>query len=61
MFAPFRVDGALLARYPDAVFMHDLPAHRGDEVEAAVIDGPSRVVVQQAANKLYSAMAALES
>lgn len=60
LFDPFRVDTALLDLYPHAVFMHDLPAHRGDEVEAAVIDGPRSVVFRQAANKLYSAMAALE-
>jgi len=36
------------------------PGHRGDEVQAAVIDGPRSIVFQQAANKLYSAMAALE-
>ncbi|WP_280369014.1 ornithine carbamoyltransferase, partial [Nocardia abscessus] len=59
-FSPFRVDERLMARYPDAIFMHDLPAHRGEEVDAAVIDGTRSIVFDQAAGKLYSAMAALE-
>jgi ornithine carbamoyltransferase len=59
-FAPFRVDDALMARYPDAVFMHDLPAHRGQEVTASVLDGRASIAFRQAENKLYSAMAVLE-
>ena len=59
-FAPFRVDGALWAASPDAVFLHDLPAHRGEEVTAEVLDGPASIVFAQAENKLYSAMAALQ-
>jgi len=50
---PYRVDEALLARArPDAVFMHCLPAHREEEVTAAVIDGPRSIVWQQAENRL---------
>jgi ornithine carbamoyltransferase len=51
--APYQVNAALLAlAEPDAVFMHCLPAHRGQEVTAEVIDGPRSVVWQQAENRL---------
>ncbi|WP_328345688.1 ornithine carbamoyltransferase [Micromonospora sp. NBC_00421] len=59
-FAPFQVDEALLAAVPDAVFMHDLPAHRGEEVTAAVLDGPASIAFTQAENKYHSARAVLE-
>jgi ornithine carbamoyltransferase len=45
-------DTLMAAARPDAVFMHCLPAHRGEEMTAAVIDGPRSVVWQQAANRL---------
>jgi ornithine carbamoyltransferase len=60
IFGPFRVDVALIDRYPSAIFMHDLPAHRGEEVDAEVLDGRRSVAFQQAAHKLYGAMAVLE-
>ncbi|MEU5993847.1 ornithine carbamoyltransferase [Spirillospora sp. NPDC047418] len=59
-FAPFRVTAALWDGSPKAVFMHDLPAHRGDEVTADVLDGPMSIAFDQAENKMHSAMAALE-
>ncbi len=57
---PYRVTPALLAlAVPDAIFMHCLPAHRGEEVDAAVIDGPQSVAFQQAENRLPTEMAIL--
>jgi ornithine carbamoyltransferase len=60
VFAPFQVDSAMLAARPGAVFMHDLPAHRGEEVTVEVLDGPDSMAFPQAVNKLHSAMAVLE-
>ncbi|KAB1142337.1 ornithine carbamoyltransferase [Streptomyces luteolifulvus] len=59
-FRPFHVDGALLKRWPKALFMHDLPAHRGEEVSGGVLDGDRSLAWTQAAMKLASAMAILE-
>ncbi len=54
-FAGFMVDEALVAEAsPDAVVLHCLPAHRGEEISAEVIDGPRSVVWQQAANRLHA-------
>jgi ornithine carbamoyltransferase len=53
-FAGFRVDGALMARAArDAIFLHCLPAHRGEEVTAEVIDGPQSRVWDEAENRLH--------
>lgn len=54
-FEGFRVDEAMMAQAAaDAVFMHCLPAHRGDEVAAAVIDGPQSVVIAEAHNRMHA-------
>jgi ornithine carbamoyltransferase len=55
MLAPYRVDERLMAHAkPDAVFMHCLPAKRGQEVTAGVIDGPQSVVWDEAENRLHA-------
>lgn len=60
VFEPFQVDERLMAQASKAVFMHDLPAHRGEEVTAGVLEGPASIAFHQARNKMYSAMAVLE-
>jgi len=57
VFAEYKVNEALMAAVPDAIFMHCLPAHRGEEVTDGVIDGKQSVVFQQAGNRLYTQMA----
>jgi len=60
-FAAFQVNGALMANAkPTALFMHCLPAHRGEEVTADVIDGPQSVVWNEAENRLHAQKALLE-
>jgi ornithine carbamoyltransferase len=59
-FRPYRVDASLMAMAADgAVFLHCLPAHRGEEVTDEVMDGPSSRVFQQAANRLPTEQAIL--
>jgi ornithine carbamoyltransferase len=58
-FAGFRVDADLLARAPQALVMHCLPAHRGEEITDEVLDGPRSVVLDQAENRLYVQQALL--
>ena len=52
-FAPYQVNAALMAHCPGALFMHCLPARRGEEVTDEVIDGDRSVVVTQAANRMH--------
>ena len=60
IFAPYQVNEALMAHAaPGAVFMHCLPAHRGDEVTDEVIDGPQSVVFDQSENRLHTQKALL--
>ncbi|HYM71476.1 MAG TPA: ornithine carbamoyltransferase [Stellaceae bacterium] len=55
LLAPFRVDERLMGEAkPDAIFMHCLPVHRGEEVTGAVIDGPQSVVWDEAENRLHA-------
>ena len=59
-FAAYQVNAGLMAHAaPDALFMHCLPAHRGDEVTDEVIDGAQSVVFDQSENRLHSQKALL--
>ncbi len=61
VFAPYQVNQSLMKlAKPDALFMHCLPAHRGEEVSAEVIDGPQSVVWNEAENRLHAQKALLE-
>jgi ornithine carbamoyltransferase len=58
-FEPFQVDEALMALAPNARFLHCLPARRGEEVTAPVIDGPRSAVWRQAENRMHTARGAM--
>jgi len=54
IFAPYQVNETLMAlAAPDALFMHCLPAHRGEEVSAGVMDSPQSIVFDQAENRMH--------
>jgi ornithine carbamoyltransferase len=57
---PYRLDGDLLAGAdPEAIIMHCLPAHRGEEISGEVMDGPRSVVWDQAENRMHAQAALL--
>jgi ornithine carbamoyltransferase len=61
LLEPYRVDADLMRHAkPDALFLHCLPAHRGEEVTDDVIDGPASVVFDEAENRLHAQKAILE-
>ena len=60
-FADWCVDTEMMSvAQPDALFMHCLPAHRGEEVQADVIDGPQSVVWDEAENRMHVQKALME-
>jgi ornithine carbamoyltransferase len=61
LFARYRVDGSLLRQAaPEAIVLHCLPAHRGEEITAEVLEGPQCAAFQQAENRLHTQKAVLE-
>ena len=60
-FAPFQVNAQLMSQAPKHTrVMHCLPAHRGEEISADVIDGERSIVFQQAANRMHAQKALLK-
>jgi ornithine carbamoyltransferase len=60
-FAGYTVDGALMAKAkPGALFMHDMPAHYGEEVPPGMLDHPQSVAFPQAHNRLHAQKSVLE-
>jgi ornithine carbamoyltransferase len=60
LFEPYQVNARLLRHAPEAFVMHDLPAHRGEEVTDDVLDGARSIVFDQAENRLHAQKAVLE-
>jgi ornithine carbamoyltransferase len=59
-FLPYRIDAALVAAAaPDAIVLHCLPAHRGEEITDEVMDGPHSAVFDEAENRLHAQKALL--
>jgi ornithine carbamoyltransferase len=60
-FADYQVDDEMMrVAHPDAIFLHCLPAHRGEEVTAEVIDGPQSFVWDEAENRMHVQKALME-
>jgi ornithine carbamoyltransferase len=60
-FAGYQVNAEVMAQArPEAIFLHCLPAHRGEEVSADVIDGPASRIFDEAENRLHAQKAVLE-
>jgi len=57
IFRPYAITSELLHAVPDALVMHCLPAHRGDEIASDVLDGPRSIVFDQAEDRLWTQMA----
>jgi ornithine carbamoyltransferase len=60
VFKPFQVNSRLMKNAPEAIVLHCLPAHRGEEITAEVLDGPQSAVWDQAENRLHFQKALLE-
>jgi ornithine carbamoyltransferase len=60
LFRPYQVNAQLLAHAPEALVLHCLPAHRGEEITDEVLDGPRSIVFDQAENRLHAQKAILE-
>jgi len=62
LFAPYQVNGELMSRAAsDALFMHCLPAHRGEEISAELMDNPDTVIWEEAENRLHAQKALMET
>jgi len=60
VFPPYQLNAGLLRHAkPDAVVMHDMPAHRGEEITGDVLDGPQSIMLDQAENRLHAQKAVL--